>query len=232
MNSIKKYGLELIIVAMFLVINTFIIVYFNGEIKAEQRLAQKSHSVTDVAKNVDNSENKEDNSETSSADTKTSEAEVKTEENTDTETSVVKEPEEEAEESKVKSQPKNKKKAKQDEYYEMIEDFYFDLCYEVFSEKDIKKRLGDLEGKIPDSYKLRNGRTIARVMVNEICARYGYTFKDRKLQEFYNKKEWYKKLKNKITTSNILKRQEKVLQRIEKKNKKLRKNYDHVAKFV
>ena len=42
----------------------------------------------------------------------------------------------------------------------------------------------------------------------------------------------HKKLKNKITTSNILKRQEKVLQRIEKKNRKLRKNYDHVAKFV
>lgn len=226
MNSIKKYGLELIIVAMFLVINTFIIVYFNGEIKAEQRLAQKSHSVTDVAKNVDNSENKEDNSETSSADTKTSEAEVKTGENTDTETSVVKEPEKKLEEPKVKPQSKNK----QDEYYEMIEDFYFDLCYEVFSEKDIKKRLGDLEGKIPDSYKLRNGRTIARVMVNEICARYGYTFNNRKLQEFYNKKEWYKKLKNKITTSNLLKRQEKVLQRI--KNKRLRKYYKYLGEIA
>ena len=188
--------------------------------------------MTDVAKNVDNSENKEDNSETSSADTKTSETEVKPVENTATETSVVKEPEKKTEEPKVKSQSKKKKKAKQDEYYEMIEDFYDDLCSNYFSEEDIEEIVDDLEGKIPDSYKLRNGRTIARVMINDIFARYGYTFKDRKLQEFYNKKEWYKKLKNKITTSNILKRQEKVLQRIEKKNEKLRKNYDHLAKFV
>lgn len=203
MNSIKKYGLELIIVAMFLVINTFIIVYFNGEIKAEQRLAQKSNSVTNVAKNVDNSENKEDNSETSSADTKTSEAEVKTVENADTETSVVKEPEEKTEESEVKPEPKKKKKAKQDEYYEMIEGFYFDLCDEVFSEKDIKKRLDSLNKKIPEKekYKLRYYRglneskkknhTMAQVMINEINARNGKKFKT-ELKNFYIKQSWYR----------------------------------------
>ena len=196
MNSIKKYGLELIIVAMFLVINTFIIVYFNGEIKAEQRLAQNSNSVTDVAKNVDNSENKEDNSETSSADTKTSEAEDKTVENTDTETSVVKEPEKKPEEPKVKPQSKNK----QDEYYEMIEDFYYDLCSNNFSKKDIKKRVGDLNKKIPKKYKLRYYRGVdklerevhdmTQVMINEILARNGNKFKS-ELKNFYKKQSWY-----------------------------------------
>ena len=200
MNSIKKYGLELIIVAMFLVINTFIIVYFNGEIKAEQRLAQKSNSVTDVAKNVDNSENKEDNSETSSADTKTSETEDKTVENTATETSVVKEPEKKLEEPKVKPQSKEKKKAKQDEYYEMIEDFYYDLCSNYFSKKDIKKRVGDLNKKIPEKYKLRYYRGVdklerevhdmTQVMINEILARNGNKFKS-ELKNFYKKQSWY-----------------------------------------
>lgn len=224
MNSIKKYGLELIIVAMFLVINTFIIVYFNGEIKAEQRLAQNSNSVTDVAKNVDNSENKEDNSETSSADTKTSEAEDKTVENTDTETSVVKEPEKKPEEPKVK-QPKKKKKAKQDEYYEMIEDFYYDLCSNYFYEEDIEERVDDLEDKIPVNYPLRSGgRNIYQIMLNEMFAREGYTFKDREIQKFYKKKTWYKKIK-KIKSGSADEKMKRASNKIDK-NPKLKYNRD------
>ena len=223
MNSIKKYGLELIIVAMFLVINTFIIVYFNGEIKAEQRLAQKSNSVTDVAKNVDNSENKEDNSETSSADTKTSEAEVKTVENTDTETSVVKEPEKKPEEPKVKPQPKKEKKAKKDKYYEMIEDFYDDLRSNYFSEEGIEEKVGDLEDKIPVNYPLRSGgRNIYQIMLNEMFAREGYTFKDREIQKFYNKKTWYKKIK-KIKSGSADEKMQRASNKIDK-NPKLKYN--------
>ncbi len=201
MNSIKKYGLELIIVVMFLVINTFIIVYFNGEIKAEQRLAQKSHSVTDVAKNVDNSENKEDNSETSSADTKTSKAEVKTVEKTDTETSVVKEPEKKMEEPKVKPQSKEKKKAKQDEYYETIKECYDLLNSQVLDEDEMYRLVYYLNNLIPEDYKLRYYRgvnkkykevhSMEQVMINEINARNGKKFKS-ELKNFYKKKSWYR----------------------------------------
>ena len=40
MNSIKKYGFELLIAAAFIIINISIVFYFNGEIKAEQSRAE------------------------------------------------------------------------------------------------------------------------------------------------------------------------------------------------
>ena len=234
MNSIKKYGLELIIVAMFLVINTFIIVYFNGEIKAEQRLAQKSNSVTDVAKNVDNSENKEDNSETSSADTKTSEAEVKTEENTDAETSVVKEPEKKLEEPKVKPQPKKKKKAKKDKYYEVIEEYYNLLKSQKLDKDEMYSIIDYLNNEIPKNYKLRYYRglseskkenhTMDQVMINEILARNGKKFKS-ELKNFYKKQSWYEISSDEdpfkiIEKNDILNKNFKMLTNIRDENKR------------
>ena len=50
----------------------------------------------------------------------------------------------------------------------------------------------DLQQEISESgVQLPSGKTVAQMVVNEIYARHGYTFKSEELQKYFGNKSWY-----------------------------------------
>ena len=230
MNSIKKYGFELLIAAAFIIINISIVFYFNGEIKAEQSRAEFNNIQAEVSDGY----GKKDDSEGLESESKN-----ETENETGKEEALISSGENNSEtktQAEDEATPKpEKKNKKSDKNYDKIVNCYKILMTKKLSEDEVLDLIYDLDKSIPRNYKFRKDgekpRSMARIMINEIFARHGYTFNNDSLQEFYNKKDWYKKLK-KITVSDQLKRQENILNIIKKKNKKLRKYYDYLAKIA
>lgn len=233
MNIIKKYGLETLIVAMFFLINVVVIVYYNGEIKAEKnRIASNNATANQVVKNAGKddgkNENKDDDNE-NKEEVKSVEKENKSSSDIKQDTS--KEPEavvEKEEKPKPKPAPKKKKKVKKDKYYEIIKECYELLNSRLLNEYEMYELVYDLDDEIPEGYKLRYYKGVNRpkrevhdmtqVLINEISARNGQKFKS-ELKNFYKKQNWYRirsdeAVKRKIESNYILHENYELLSRI------------------
>lgn len=235
MNFLKKYGLELIIIGIFFAINMAVVVYFDSEIRSEERSAeyrkeQQFATKTDAEKNKSKEADEEKIEQEKEAEEteKKEEKEEKEPEKAEASENENKKPEKPKKVKPVKT-PKKKpalKKTAADKDYDKIVAFYKDLSSNYYSEDQIYSEIVYLEYEIPEEHRPgKGGRDMAQVVINEIFARYGYSFTKPEMQSFYKKKDWYRKIKKKEPDIN------KVVNKIAKKNRILRENYDILVRI-
>ena len=163
---------------------------------------EDSKDSVDSVDSVDSEDNEEDSSENS-------EETDGTEEDSETDDYKFQEPE------KVKKEV-NKSKKSGDGY------LFANSANKKLNRSSALDLIEKVDGK---GYKMPGDRSAARMIINEMYAKHGAKFKDNEVQKYFNKKSWYKKIKNKISTdkafskmSSLEKKNIEILDEIDKEN--------------
>lgn len=94
---------------------------------------------------------------------------------------------------------------------------------------ETKNRDKSLTAEWLDRYSDLSGKTITelRLIRNEIYARHGYIFKSKELQEYFNRREWYKPNEN-FSQNQLSEKEEKLISQILELEKKSKKDTEQV----